>query len=395
MVDFLINTTTTGLQHQPSAAAFRGTHCLVVWADSSDAAIKGQIFQANGTRSGGELTVNAPTPSGSNTDRSRPVVGSTGNGPVVAWIEAPFSVPGPRPHVKAQRFSLDGQKIGPEFQVSTSDVDPGHRPAVIGVSDGGFLVIWVDPRRDQRIRARRFSPFGSTVGPELTVNASDGFHEGPVACPVSSGSYAVAWRSDPSPPGGGGLVVRVLSMDGAAAGPERKPNLFGFTGGKAIAQLDTGQFVITHIRTGADSNIGVRKSTVEVSLFGADGNFSDVGFEVSSERGISTSFPAVAGLPGGRFVVAWVQRSAETFATSPSVRARVLSATQGRLGSEVTVNETAAGDRFSVCAATIFGGGEGETAVVAWADSSGAGGDPSDFGVRGRVLRVLDTGQLI
>jgi hypothetical protein len=167
MSEILINTTTTGLQHQPAIAALGGTHFFVVWLDSSDLTIKGRLVQANGNMSGGEFVVNTPTPTGANTNRQRPTIASSGSGPIVAWIENAVNPPGPRPHVKLQRFNREGQPSGSEIQVSTTDVDPAHRPAITGMIDGGFLVSWMDARSNQRIRAQRFSFDGSKKAPSF------------------------------------------------------------------------------------------------------------------------------------------------------------------------------------------------------------------------------------
>ena len=117
MSEILINTTTAGIQHQPAIAALRNSHVLVVWVDRNDLTIKGQLLRANGEPSGGEFVVNTPTPVGSNTDRQRTAIASSGSGPIVAWIEKAVNPPGPRPHVKLQRFNTEGGKSGEEIQV--------------------------------------------------------------------------------------------------------------------------------------------------------------------------------------------------------------------------------------------------------------------------------------
>lgn len=392
MSEILINTTTTRLQHQPAIAAFRNTHFFVVWADSSDTTIKRQILKTNGDKSGGEFVVNAQTSAGGNTSRQLPTIATSGSGPIVAWIEKALNVPPPQPHVKLQRFDRDGRKVGPEIQVSTAAVDPNHRPALTSMIDGGFVVAWIDARSDQRIRAQRFSFDGAKTGLEFHVNTTNGFHENPIATRLVDGNYVIAWRSDPSPPGGGALIFRIFNLEGSPVGGETTPNLSGFRGEKAMTLLDTGRFVIAHVRGQGTSDLGVAKSIVEWNAFEPNGAFANVGLSATSGQGINSSWPALAPLPGGRFLVAWVQKSAETFSTSPSVRAKVFSDRQGSVGQEVKVNTTDVGDRFSVCAATIFGGGEGEAAFVAWADSSRTGSDTSDFAVRGRVLPILGSG---
>jgi hypothetical protein len=396
MSEILINITTTGLQHQPAIATLGGTHFFVVWLDSSDLTIKGRLVQANGNVSGGEFVVNTPTPTGANTNRQRPTIASSGSGPIVAWIENAVNPPGPRPHVKLQRFNREGQPSGSEIQVSTTDVDPAHRPAITGMIDGGFLVSWMDARPDQRIRAQRFSFDGSKKDPEFRVNTTDGFHQAPIATRLVNGNYVIAWRSDPSQPGGGALIFRIFDLAGSPIVGETRPNLSGFTGQKAMTFLDDNdRFVIAHVRGLGNSDIGVAKSAVEANVFEPNGASANIPIFATSGQEINSSSPTLAPLPGGHFLLAWVHKRADTFATIPSVRARVFSGSQGEpVGQEVQVNTTTTGDRFSACAATIVVPGEGKTAFVAWADDSRTGGDPSDFAVRGRVLPILASGGL-
>jgi hypothetical protein len=203
-------------------------------------------------------------------------------------------------------------------------------------------------------------------------------------------------ESDPSPPGGGALIFRIFDLEGSPIVGETRPNLSGFTGQKAMTFLDDNdRFVIAHVRGLGNSDIGVAKSAVEANVFERNGASANIPIFATSGQEINTSSPTLAPLPGGRFLLAWVQKRADTFATIPSVRARVFSGSQGGpVGQEVQVNTTTTGDRFSARAAAIVTPGEGETAFVAWADDSQTGGDPSDFAVRGRVLSILASGGL-
>jgi len=254
----------------------------------------------------------------------------------------------------------------------------------------------MDARPDQRIRAHRFSFVGSTKGPEFRVNTTDGFHQAPIATRLVNGNYVIAWRSDPSPPGGGALIFRIFDLEGSSVVGEIRPNLSGFTGQKAMTFLDdNGRFVIAHGRGLGDSDIGIPKRAVHASVFEPDGASANIPIFATSGQEINTSSPTLASLPGGRFLLAWVQKRADTVATTPSVRARVFSDSDGEpVGQEVQVNTTTTGDRFSACAVTIVAPGEGETAFVAWADDSQTGGDPSGFAIRGRVLPIPTSGGL-
>ncbi|GAA1184086.1 hypothetical protein F4556_007560 [Kitasatospora gansuensis] len=392
MGEILINTTTASIQRQPAVAGFLNSHYLVVWEDAGAFDIKGQLFQADGTRFRDEFVVNGPGSDPGNTDRGFPAATGTGSGPVVVWLERAINPPGPQPRVKMQRFDLEGRKAGPEIQVSTSDADPERRPSVTSTIDGGCLVAWADARSDQRIRAQRFGPDGAKKGSEFTVNVTEGFHHSPITTRIS-GDFVVAWRSDPSAPGGGALTFRILDFEGSPKTGETVPGLSGFRGDRAMTVLDDGRFVIAHVRGFGPTDLGVDASLVEASVFKADGTRSAV-FSATSADGINSAAPALAPLPNGRFLLSWVQKSAETFSTVPTVRAKVFAADVGSVGPEIEVDNGSAEDRFHLTAGSVFDPAEGEKAFLVWADRGGADGDSSDTAVRGRILDVTPPGGL-
>lgn len=395
MTELLVNTTTISAQMQPAVAAMQSSRYFVVWADTSDATIKGRVVRANGPVTGQEFVVNTSTPQGANINRGKPAVALTSSGPVVVWIETAFNPPGVQPQVKLQKFDASANRTGPEIQVSTTDIDPKNRPSVTNMIDGGFLVTWADSRKDQRIRAQRFGSGGTKIGSEFTVNTTEGFHQDPLVRRLVDGNYVVVWRSDPFPPGGGSLTLRIFDLEGSPVTGEIRPNISGFGGQKALTLLDNGRFVIAHVRELGDSDLGVAKSDVEWRVYEPGGTFANISLFASDEQGVNCSAPALAPLPGGRFLLAWVQKSAETFATVPHVKVKIFSDTQGSVGPVVAASQAAAESRAGTAAATSFGEGEGEFALVTWHDDSGSGGDMSDLGVRGHQYRVIGSGQLI
>ncbi|MGW7099695.1 hypothetical protein [Streptomyces sp. NPDC054838] len=392
--EFLVNTTTSGLQFQPAVVSLRDSNFMVVWADRSDSSIKGQRFRPSGAQSGGEFEVSTSTPEDSNTNRQWPTAGPAGLSEVAVWIEEPFNVPPPFPQVKLQRF-LNGQKAGPEIQVSTTDIDPENRPSVTNMIDGGFVVTWADSRQDQRIRAQRFNDEGSKAGPEFTANVTEGFHRRPVATVLDDGRYVIAWTDDPSGVEGGRLTFRVFDLDGSPQGDEIILTHVGglFPGANSMTLLDNGGFVVASINATTLSGLGVQQSTVVANIFEADGT-ERTSVSVGPPRDFNRSWPAVAPLTGGRFLLSWVEKSATTVDTVPAVMAQVCSDSQGTLGEKVQVSTASIGDRFQVCAATAVDGSS-EHAFVTWADDSRGDGDTSDFAVRGRAFRIDFPGSLV
>ena len=84
---------------------------------------------------------------------------------------------------------------------------------------------------------------------------------------------------------------------------------------------DNDRFVIAHVRGLGNSDIGVAKSAVEANVFEPNGASANIPIFATSGQEINSS-PTLAPLPGGQFLLAWVHKRADTFATIPSVRAR-------------------------------------------------------------------------
>ncbi len=390
--EILVNTTTSGLQFQPDVDSVSGQNYMVVWSDSSSANIRGQILTTSGEKSDGEFIVNAPTPQGGNTNRQWPTVIATGFQVAVAWVEKPFNTPPPTPGIKVQRFT-HGQKTGSEFQVNTADIDPDSRPSMTRMVDGGFVVTWADAHPERRIRAQRFDAEGHKAEAEFTVNTTEGFHRDPTASIMADGSYVIAWTSDPVAIGGARLTLRFFDFEGSPLGGEIRPNVSGFAGGNSVTLLDNGNFVVAHVDQIPVSDLGVPQSTVVASIFTPDGT-ELTSLTAGTPKGFNRSWPALAPLPGQRFIFSWVEKSADTFATVPTLMAKVCSGTQGSLTDKVQVNMASTGSRFQVSAATAFGDGP-ETAFFTWADDSHTGGDTSDFAVRGRAFQIASPGTLV
>ncbi|MFF3661162.1 hypothetical protein [Streptomyces olivochromogenes] len=389
MGEILVSTTTSGAQSQPSVDSVHGTQYVAMWADGSDAGIKGQNLGRTGTKLGEEFQVSASTPPGNNTNRQWPTVESAGFSSFAVWREEAFNPP-PVAQLKLRRF-VDGQPSGSEIRVNGTNIDPTTRPSVTNMVDGGCLVTWAGSRADQRIRAQRFSSEGTKAGPEFTVNTTEGFHENPAVTVLADGNYAIAWTSDPSSIGGGRLTFRVFDFEGTPQGGEIQPNASGFEGDSAITLLDNGRFVVAHVDGIGPSDLGVAQTTVEASIYDPSGDGDEItSVTAGHPRDFNRSSPALTPLPGGRFLLAWVEKSATTFDTVPTVMAKMCSDTELSLSDKVQVSTATNGNRFQVCAASAFGD-EAESVFIAWVDDDGT----SDLAVRGRAFTVTSSGELV
>jgi hypothetical protein len=379
MDEISINTTTAGDQDQPGVAGFRGTQFAVVWADHGSGNIKGQMLGVNAAPSGNEFNVNFPGTPG--TKRQLPAVIETDQGLAAAWIE---QVPGAPAQVKLRAFDADTLS-GPESAVSTAEVEPLIRPALARLKDGGFVVVWADKRADERIRAQRYGFDGMKNGPEFRANTVPGLHRVPMVACLANGNIVIAWRARLAGP----LLVHLQMFDANGPVGAEQTTALNITEA-AIAALDSGRFVIAHVRSALDGEAGFDTTVAQLSVFEGNGAFANIRFAATSSSQIQSSWPTLVPLAGGRFLLGWTEVNVDNAAAGTNVAARIFGSL-GAIGQAIQVNTLTGGQRFSLSAGATSGPA-GETAFLAWADDSNAGPDKSGRAIEGRPLTVPAAG---
>jgi hypothetical protein len=274
---------------------------------------------------------------------------------------------------------------GPESQVSSAEVEPLIRPALARLPDGGFVIVWADKRADERIRAQRYGLDGMKNGPEFRANTVPGLHRVPMVACLANGTIVVAWRARlPGP-----LLVHLQIFDANGPVGAEQTTTLDVTEA-AIAPLDSGRFVIAHVRSALDGETGFGTTVAQASVFEADGAFANIRFAATSSSRIQSSSPTLVPLPGGRFLLAWTEINVDNAAAGTNVTARIFSSA-GPIGQAIKVNTLTGGQRFSLSAAATSGPA-GETAFLAWADDSNAGADKLGRAIEGRPLTITAAG---
>ncbi|MGB0466608.1 MAG: tandem-95 repeat protein [Pontibacterium sp.] len=210
---FQVNSIVTNNQTEPAVTALTTGGFAVLWTDwsqseddTSSYAVRGQTFAADGSQTGDEFLVNSTTPGG----QTEPSVSALANGGFVAvWTD--YSQSGDDPHAQAvhgQLFAADGSKVADEFLVNTTVTSSQYKPAVAGLSDGGFIALWQDSsftgadNSNQAVRAQQFAADGTPVGEEFLVNSTTkGYQGAPVVAELADGSVVALWE-DRSQTGG-------------------------------------------------------------------------------------------------------------------------------------------------------------------------------------------------
>jgi hypothetical protein len=366
MADILISASAGA----PTLTSFRGIQFIAAWSDASATAINALPLTIAGGAGGSPFLVNVPTQT--NPRREWPAIVECAAGFVIAWIE--FTLGDPAGNVKLRIFDADTFSPGDEIQVNAAPVDHNQPPQLASLNDGGFIIVWADARADERIRAQRFDRFGNRNGPDFRANTVAELHRRPVVTRLAGGNIVIGWLARSTAP----LQARFQIFDASAAPVGGEQVLAGATMANVTA-LDNGRFVTAHVRNPGDGEV-LDQTIVEVNVFEPTGAAVGGATPVTGDQGILSDWPTLAPLPGGRFLVGWTQGPAATGDNKPDVMARIFSDVQGPLGQTSKLNTTGGGVRFSLCAATAAGVGEGGTLLAAWGSQADDGTARGLFG---------------
>ncbi len=323
-VDTQANTTHASAQFEGAVAAFDDGKFVLAWTDASESgldtdnrAVRMQIFNANGTKSGSEILVNA-TYTLSQDQPSITVL--TGGNIVVTWTSEDIN-DSSHTNVIRRVFNASGSPLTGEQFVNTQTVGDQERSTVHALSSGGFAVVWED--RENSVATgfqletyiRFYSAGGAAASAPIVLNNSTardpqqtGFAE------LSNGNIVVTWtEADPLSPGdasGHSIKARIynpatLTFSGLIN--VNTTTSFDQTDAQ-VAALDNGQFVVVWYdlnTAGSDTSFG----SVKLQVFNASGGKVGTEIRVNDQTLFEQANPVVTVLDDFRFVVAWEDRS--------------------------------------------------------------------------------------
>jgi len=229
--------------------------------DDTSVSVKAQIFNADGTPVGTEFLVNTTTVS---TQENAEVVGLRDGRFVVVWQD--YSATG-GDHlsydVRAQVFNADGSKAGGEIFVNTTTVGQQFYPTIAALTDGGFAVAWWHDNQttwpwEDKIFVQIFNADGTTRGDEFVVHTTDMRGHTPAMTALPNGQFVVVWAGG-TPEGvgtGSDIWAQVFNADGSKAGDQLLVNttVTGMQGGPTVAALGDGRFVVSWDDTSPSSD---------------------------------------------------------------------------------------------------------------------------------------------
>ena len=308
---FRVNQQGAGDQEFPQVSLLNGGGAAFVWQGGKPGFphIWARFLSAGSTWSTGDVAVNTFT----NDIQMHPVIATLTNGNViVAWASFNEAAAGSLQDVYGQVLSPVGQKIGGEFLVNQFTANNQRNPAVVALSDGGFVVAWVSegerssanaaPSVD--VYARKFTAAGAAVGSEFLVNTGANICDSPSAAAASDGGFAVAWaEKDAASPDYNSWDVYARQFSSAAVGGavlRVNTQLYGDQYAPKIS-YSAGKFLVVWTSLGQD---GSREGAFGQFL-NADGTPAGGEMQVNTTTASQQMQQAVAADNNGRFLVTW------------------------------------------------------------------------------------------
>ncbi len=403
--EFLVNTTALLSQDRPDITALSDGRFVVTFADlsttagdNSDHAIRAQIFNADGSKSGAEFLVNTTT----SADQDKPAITALSDGRFVVTFTDRSTTAGDSSAraVLGQIFNADGTKSGAEFLVNTTTTSDQDISDVTALANGGFVVAFADgsatggDTSGVAVRAQIFKANGTKFGTEFVVNATTtGNQNNPGIQGLSDGRFVVVYDDD-SETGAdvtnSAIRMQIFNADGSTWGPELLVNTTTSSSQNQpeITELSDGRFVVT-FSDNSQSGGDVSGYAVRAQIFNANGTKSGAEFLVNTTTSAWQWTPEIAALNDGRFVIVFTDKSATGDDSSgEAVRAQMFNADGTKSGAEFLVNTTTTGGQNSPAVSTLADG----RFVVTFTDWSQSADDNSGRAVRGQIFDPREAG---
>ncbi|MCG7394561.1 hypothetical protein MHY87_16775 [Microvirga sp. ACRRW] len=427
---FSVNTTTKADQYLPKMHALKDGSFVAIWqddsragADKSSSAIRGQLFNADGSKKGGEFLVNTINTNGW---QGSPVVTVLNDGRfVVAWEDELTGF------IMGRAYQANGAAVGDEFKISSTGED--HYASITARANGGFAVSYRDEDGKNRIKnfdanlqAGSEAVLGTTSsitkivglqghsilfsgatgdirglivnddgtvpagGKPFVIPTTGEYNYRPVATKLADGRVLVAWASDNFTSSGNEVSQikgQILNANGTLSGGELVLSAADLVDSEvaAVTALADGGFAVAYIDQVEDRN----SADIHVASFTSNGvRVSDDIVERAYDRGYENI--EISGLADGRVAVSWTNSVSQFDDFGTGIHGQILDLRQ----KAVTVNGTAGddwyfGSRFSD---TLNGNGGNDVLNGAGGADRMAGGAGNDtYYVDHKSDRAIET----
>ena len=246
--------------------------------------------------------------------------------------------------VFAQRYDMDGNKVGSEFKVNSTTTNAQTEPSVAMDPNGNFVIAWTSDLQDGSglgVYAQRYNSAGVAQGGQIqlhTTTASD--QEVPMLAMDASGNFVAVWQTNLQDGSGYGIAGQRFNASGVKQGSEFIVNVT--TAGDqwldSLAMDASGDFVVTY--SGALDGSG---DGVFMRRYAANGTALSGEVRVNTTTANNQNWSSIGMAADGTFVIAWDSNLQD--GTLGGIYAQRFDAAGVAQGSEFRVNTTTAGDQ--------------------------------------------------
>lgn len=400
-----VNTTTALAQVVPMTVALANGQYVIAWGDNVDltqagpaqnanANIRAQIFNADGTRAGGEFVV-TDAPGG---QLLRSVTQLADGNLLFAWQEGEGTATGGQTGALFVReFSASGAAVTPALAAGAPGVE-AINPDVVARNDGGYVMTWVSGGATPSVVAQIYDANNTAVGSQIIVDAYSVLSTGrPQIAAYNNGDFTIGWaNSGPSHDSSSSVAFQRYTANGDSVG--RSNYVFSSTNSPSFQLLARWDGTLAVIALPDPTASPWDGTHLEVSLFNQNGDFMPpIRLDYNETSAIPTTF-RLANTQDGGFAVTWVETTEalpDGDGSGSSVRAAFFSAVNEPVVPNIpnvyneetgtfsfTVNTSAAGNQSSPSMVTLANG----DVVISWVDAGLGDGDQT--GIRSQIIDV-------
>jgi hypothetical protein len=303
---FRINSQVISEQRAPAVGALADGTFVVVWESSNQDGqgygIYAQRYSEGGIKQGGEFKINTTC---ANHQQSARVVGLANGGFVVVWES--LNQDGQGYGIYGQRYDGKGIKLGGEFQVNSISRGEQKEVAVASLKDGGYLVSWqgYEPNaKDWDIYAQRYNAQGQRIGGQFRVNSLRVSHQTNASCiGLTDGGYVVVWQSLNQSGFGWNIYAKRYDAQGKVIRSDFRVNshIKNHQELPRVASLNDGSFVVvwqSDKQDGSGYGLYGKRYDAETVAQGEE-------FQINSYSQGHQKAAAIASLSDNRFVAVW------------------------------------------------------------------------------------------
>ncbi|MGB0904000.1 MAG: hypothetical protein ACPGVJ_03800, partial [Mangrovicoccus sp.] len=332
---------------------------VTVWnsngQDGSGYGVYAQRFDLQGEKLGGEFQVNSYS---SSDQRYSHIAGLTDGGFVITWSS--YHQDGSYWGIYAARYDANGDLVAGQEEVRVNSYTSSHQyvPYVVGTSDGGYQIAWRSNGQDGNgygVYTQRYDNTGAKIGGETLVNqtTSGGQYSEPILA-LPNGRVFMGWQSSSGDGSGYAAYGRFIDADGNLEGDEflLATTSAGDQNYGRSALLSDGTILVAWNSYGQDGS----ESGVYIRKFAQDGTALSEEIRVNDQTSGAQYIHDIVALDNGRFVVIFNDTSRPSPGSGEDVLAQVFDNDLSRVDSEFIVNADVSGSQRTAGAVALAGG---------------------------------------